>query len=363
MNEKYCVILAGGAGTRLWPISRLDFPKQFLEIENSGGKTFIQATYERFCKIVPPENIIVVSVERYRDLVKEQLPLLPDENLLLEPYARSTAPAIAYAAYTLFKRNPNASMVVTPCDHLIKDVAPYRADILSALEFASKNDVLVTIGVTPTRPDPNFGYIQVVGGPNAFHGGDPLPVKTFTEKPDLAIAKLFVDSGEFLWNSGVFAWKASVIIEELEKYMPQQSGWFDGWKEAVGTSAEKDFLAKAYGGCEKAAIDTGVMEKTSKAWVYPADFDWSDIGAWPALFDHLPKDENGNTVSSNGQLTFDANRNLVISTDKKKIIAIDGLSDFMVIETADALLICPKGGGKYQAIVSNLAMPKYEKYR
>lgn len=361
-NNKYCVILAGGAGTRLWPVSRTSFPKQFLEVDGTG-KTFLQQTYERFCEIVPPENIIVVTVRKYRSLVEDQIPGLPEENLLLEPYSRSTAPAIAYAAYTLMQRDPQATMVVTPSDHIIEKFSSYRADILSALEFASRRDVLVTLGVQPVRPDPNFGYIQVVGGRNAFQNGDPLPVKTFTEKPDVEIAKAFISSGEFLWNSGLFVWQARVIISELEKHMPQQSGFFDGWKDAIGTSSESDFIAKAYGGCEKTAIDNGVMEKTSIAWVYPAEFGWADIGAWPSMYDYIPKDEAGNAVVAGAGIIESGRNNLVIAADRRKFVALSGLSNLTVVDTDDVLLICPRNTENYQEILSGIAMPEFEKYR
>lgn len=362
MNNKYCVIVAGGAGTRLWPLSRVSFPKQFLEVMGTE-KTFLQLTYERFCTIVPPENILVVTIEKYRSIVESQLPDLPPENLLLEPYARSTAPAVAYAAYTLFKRNPEATMVVTPSDHVIEELSSYRADILSALEFASRNNVLVTLGVQPTRPDSNFGYIQAVGGRDAFRGGDPLPVKTFTEKPDIEIAKAFIETGEFLWNSGLFVWQASVIISELEKLMPQQSGWFEGWQDAIGTPKEKEFISRAYSGCEKAAIDTGVMEKTSIAWVYPAEFGWADLGAWASIYDYIPKDDSGNAVFCGDAISEDGEGNILISSDRGKLIAVSGLSDYMVIDSGDVLLVCPRNSGRYQEMLSNLAFPKYEKFR
>jgi len=361
-KNQYCVILAGGAGTRLWPLSRISFPKQFLEVDGTD-RSFLQLTYDRFCTIVPPENIIVVTVEKYRSIVEDQLPDLAEGNILLEPYSRSTAPAIAFAAYTLLKRNPDATMVVTPSDHIISDLPSYRADILSALEFASRNDVLVTIGVQPTRPDPNFGYIQVVGGRNAFRNGDPLPVKTFTEKPDVEIAKAFIETGEFLWNSGIFAWKASQIVSELEKLMPQQSGWFDGWQGAIGTDAEKDFLAKAYGSLEKVAIDTGVMENTSIAWVYPAEFGWTDLGVWPSIHEFIPKNESENAIAAGASIVEQGRNNLIISTDKKKLIAVNGLSDYMVIDTDDTLLICPKTSESYQEMLSRIALPGNEKYR
>jgi len=361
-NNQYCVILAGGAGSRLWPVSKLSYPKQFLMSEN--GRTFIQATYERFCAIVPPENIIVVTAKRYKDIVCEQIPELPENNILCEPYARSTAPAILYASYVISKRDPSATIVVTPSDHIIFDQAAFRADILSALEFASHNNVLVTLGVTPTRPDPNFGYIQVVGGRNAFRKGDPLPVKTFTEKPDTEMAKVFLSTGEFMWNAGIFAWRASVIIDEIQTHMPLLAGQFQGWEEAIGTPSEREFIDKAYGGCEKTAIDTGVMEKTFRAWVYPAEFDWVDIGTWESIYDSTRSDNtDGNKARTGASVFNDSANNLVISTNKEKLVAVKGLDKFMVIDTPDVLIVCPRDSKQYNDLVSAIGLPGYEKYR
>lgn len=362
IDNQYCVILAGGAGSRLWPISKMSFPKQFLEVADTG-KTFLQHTYERFCTIVPPQNVIVVTASRYHGFVKDQLPEIPEENILLEPYARNTAPAIAFATYSILKRNPEATVVVAPCDHIIYDEASFRADIISALAFASSNDVLVTLGVVPTRPDPNFGYIQAVGGRNAFSKGDPLPVKTFTEKPPTEIAQVFLDSGEFLWNSGIFAWKASVIAEEIRLHMPQLAGWFEGWDAALGTPNEAAFLNRAYGICEKTAIDFGVMEKTSRAWVYPAQFGWCDIGSWGSLYDYVPKDANGNSAAKNNRYLINSKDSLVLCTNKDKFVAVNGLENFMVVDTPDSLIVCPRDEQSYNNLVSGLGMPGFEKYR
>lgn len=361
-NNQYCVILAGGAGSRLWPISKLSFPKQFLEVADTG-KTFLQHTYERFCTIVPPENIIVVTAQRYNGFVKDQLPQLPEENILLEPYSRNTAPAVAFSTYSILKRNPEATIVVTPCDHIIYDEASFRADIISALAFASSNDVLVTLGVAPTRPDPNFGYIQVVGGRNSSSKGDPLPVKTFVEKPSEELAQVFINTGEFLWNSGMFVWKAKVIAEEIKKHMPQLADWFAGWDAALGTDQEQAFLNRTYGICEKTAIDIGVMEKTSRAWVYPAQFGWTDIGSWGSLYDYSPKDGRGNASSGKNRYIINSEGNLILSTNSNKFVAVNGLDNMMVVDTPDCLIVCPRDEKSYNNLVSGLGMPGFEKYR
>lgn len=363
-SSKYCVILAGGAGSRIWPISRVSFPKQFLEVSGTG-KTFLELTYERFCTIVPPENILIVTASRYQSLVKDILPEVPDRNILLEPYARNTAPATAYAAYTILKRDPDATVVVTPCDHIIFGESEFRSSILSAMDFVSANDdVILTLGVVPTRPDTNFGYIQAVGGRNAYEKGEPLPVKTFTEKPDLELAKVFVDSGEFLWNSGLIVWKATAIEKEFREHTPQLATWFEGWDAAIGTENERAFLERAYGGCEKQAIDFGLMEKTSSAWVYPANFGWADIGVWDSLYDYVEKvDDNGNAVVAGDNIMSESHDNLVVTGNKGKLVAIRGLDNFLVVDTDDVLVICPRDGKNYNDLVTGLSRTGLDKYR
>ena len=278
-NNCYCVILAGGAGTRFWPVSKVARPKQFLEFANLG-KSFLRMTYERFLKVVPQSNILVITAEKYRDLVLEHIPELAQENLLLEPYSRNTAPCIAYATYTLLSRNPDARVVVTPSDHYIDDEEAFAEVVRDAFEYIGTKDVLMTLGVVPTRPDTNYGYIQACGGRNSWLQTRPMQVKTFTEKPDRDMAKLFISTGEFFWNAGIFVWRASVIKEELEKHLPEVSSLFFGWERVFGTRFEADFVARAYTGCLNISIDYGVMEKTDRAWIYPVRFGWSDIGSW-----------------------------------------------------------------------------------
>lgn len=359
----YCVILAGGLGTRFWPLSKTAKPKQFLNVSDDG-KTFIRTAYERFLKIVPQENILVVTGERYRDLVKEQIPELEDANLLLEPYARNTAPSVAYATYTLLKRNPEAMMVVSPSDHVIDDEDLFSETIIKAFDYIENNDVMMTFGVVPDRPDTNYGYIQIQGGRQAAEKGEPMPVKTFTEKPDRELAKVFISTGEFLWNVGIFMWKAKTIRREMETHLPAVTGLFKGWENTLGTRIESDFISRAYTDCLNISIGYGVMEKTDNAWIYPVKFGWHDIGTWESLYSYLPdKDIMGN-VSSAGKTLLESSRGvMVVSEDKKKLVAIKGLEDFMIIDTDDVLVVCPKDDKKFKDFIANIAMPGFEKYR
>ena len=363
INNCYCVIMAGGSGTRFWPVSRAAKPKQFIDMADSG-KTFIRETYERFLDVVPQENIIVVTATKYRDLVMEQIPEIKEENLLLEPYSRNTAPCIAFATYTLLRRNPNAHMIVTPADHAIDDVELFKSTMRQALEYVDQNDVLMTLGVVPTRPDTNYGYVQAVGGRGAYESNNPMPVKTFTEKPDRAMAELFISTGEFFWNSGIFVWKAETIREELEKHLPEVTGSFSGWEMALGSKIESEFVTRAFTDCTNISIDYGVMEKTDRAWIYPVKFGWSDIGTWESLYNHISeKDAYKNAVEVESTLLEETSGSLVISTDKKKLIAIKGLDNYMVIDTEDALVICPKDDKSFKEFISGIIMPEYEKYR
>lgn len=358
----YCVIMAGGTGTRFWPVSKAGKPKQFLDVADTG-KTFIRQTYERFLKTVPQDNIIIVTADRYRDLMLEQIPEIKSENLLTEPYSRNTAPCIAYATYTLLKRDPEAHVVVAPADHIIDNEDLFAETISKAFDYVYENDVLMTLGVVPTRPDTNYGYIQAYGGSKAYRNRQPLQVKTFTEKPDKEMASLFISTGEFLWNAGIFLWKAATIRREMEKYLPEVTGQFAGWESAIGTRIESEFIARAYTGCLNISIDYGVMEKTDMAWIYPVSFGWQDVGSWESLYNYIPKDSLGNAITAEKTLLESTGNMLVVSPEKKKLIAIKGLEDYMVIDTDDVLVICPKDDKKFKDFISGIAMPEYEKYR
>ena len=365
MNNQhcYCVIMAGGNGIRIWPVSRNAKPKQFLDVADTG-KTFIQSTYERFSRIVPKENILVVTGDRYRDLVQEQLPELAPENILLEPYARNTAPCITYATYTLLKRDPEAKVVVTPSDHLIEDEDIFVHTIEKAFDYIESHNVLMTLGVVPTRPDTNYGYIQAYGGSEAYKTDVPLQVKTFTEKPDRELAEVFISTGEFFWNAGIFIWKAQTIKEELEKHIPEVTGLFKGWENTLGTDLESEFITRVYTDCTNISIDYAVMEKTDRAWISPVQFRWNDVGTWESLYNIIKeKDNSGNACNLDKTLIEDTKNTLIISPEKKKLIAVKGLENYMVIDTEDVLIICPKDDKKFKEFISGVAMPDYEKYR
>ncbi len=365
MNRQhcYCVIMAGGTGTRFWPVSRAAKPKQFLDVADHGN-TFLRSTYERFKKAVPQENILIVTGDRYRDIVMEQIPDLDPDNLLLEPYSRNTAPCIAYATYTLLKRDPEARMVVTPADHMIESEELFVQTIINAFDYIEEKDILMTLGVVPTRPDTNYGYVQACGGSDVYKNGNPMQVKTFTEKPDRDLAKVFISTGEFFWNAGIFLWKAETIRKEMEKFLPEVTGLFRGWENTIGTPVENEFIARAYTDCPNISIDYGIMEKTDKAWMYPVKFGWSDIGTWESLYNIIPdKDKNGNAINAEKTLIENTTDTLVVSPEKKKLIAIKGLENYMVVDTDNVLVICPKDDRKYRDFISSIAMPEFEKYR
>ncbi|HCY72740.1 MAG TPA: mannose-1-phosphate guanylyltransferase [Rikenellaceae bacterium] len=352
-NNYYCVIMAGGLGTRFWPISRKSMPKQFLDLNNTG-KSLLRQTYERMSRLIPQENILVSTLREYHDLVKAQLPEIKEDNILQEVYNRNTAPCLYFAANVIVQRNPQAVMVACPSDHLIENDDDFEKSIEKALVYASDNNELITLGIMPTRPDDNFGYIQVSGGRAAIEAGEPVKVKTFTEKPSTEIAIAFIKSGEFLWNSGIFIWKASLIISEIKTYAPQIS---ELW---AGTSN----LDRFYGDCTRVSIDYAVMEKTDKATVIPAKFKWADMGNWESLYDNLPHDEKGNSTNFRGKHLFkeDAN-NMVYITDNSKLVAIRGLENFVVVDTPDVMMICPRDESQIQDFISELAMPEFEDYR
>ncbi len=357
------MIMAGGTSNRFWPVSRENKPKQFLDIADTG-KSFIRMTYERFARIVPPENILIVTLSRFSGLVRAQIPELPESNLLLEPYARNTAPCIAFATYSILKRNPDATVIAAPADHVIKDEENFKAAMLKVMEYSEKNPVLMTLGIHPTEPDTGYGYIQATGGKEASAYGAPLKVKTFTEKPDKELAEVFCKTGEFYWNSGIFAWKASVIREEMEKYIPDVTSLFAGWEDALGSDNEQSFLEKVYSDCPKISIDYGVMEKTDRAWLYCGNFGWSDIDGWDSLFRKIDrKTSDGNVVFADKLMAEGNKDSLLVSSHPRKLYAIKGLNDYAIIDTGDVLLICPKDDKQFKDFISGLGMPEYENYR
>lgn len=335
-KNRYCVIMAGGVGSRFWPISRSAKPKQFLDILNTG-KTFIQSTYDRFVRLVPPENFMVVTNAAYKGMVLEQLPQLKEEQVLSEPLGRNTAPCIAYAAFRLKSMNPDALMIVTPADHLVLDPEAFVGVVEEGAVFAKDNEALVTIGLKPTRPATGYGYIQVQKPVNEEGMNK---VRTFTEKPNKELARLFIESGEFFWNSGIFIWKADIILKSIKEFLPDTHKMFASISQHYNTPAEQEHINTIYPECRAISIDYGVMEKAPNVYMRAGDFGWSDIGTWGSLYQHSQKDEWGNTDEGN-TFTFDTHGS-VIKIPKDKIAVIEGLDDYIIVDTDDVLMICPK---------------------
>lgn len=355
--------MAGGHLNRFWPISREDMPGHFLDI-TGNGKSLVRMAYDRCVGVVPTENIIVITLEKFKDIIREQIPELPEENLFLEPYGRRTGPCVAYSTYALLKRDPSAVVAVTPADLFISDVAQFKEALTNALDYATEHPVLMTLGIKPDRPDTDYGYIQAVGGKEACMKNEPVKVKTFTEKPNQEIADVFFKSGEFFWNTGIFVWQAAVIKEEMEKYMPNITCLFDGWEGALGTQAETVFVERAYTDCEKISIDYAVMEKTDRAWLYPVHFGWTDIDNWDNLYSCVGNRTSDNNITNMPQkILQNCGKDIILTSDKKKLVAIRGMENFIVIDTDDVLLICPRDDKQYKELVNSTRMPGYDKYR
>jgi len=341
MNNNYCVIMAGGAGTRFWPISRSSYPKQFIDILGTG-KTLLQQTFERFLKICPVENIFIVTSTEYKDLTLEQLPQIHESQVLLEPARRNTAPCIAYANFRIQTINPDANIIVAPSDHLILHEDNFIETIKTGLNFVNDNNALLTLGIHPNRPDTGYGYIQVDKEHNNKEIEPFEKVKTFTEKPNLEMAKFFVESGEFYWNSGIFIWSLKSIQNSFEIHLNDIYALFAEKNNTFGTDNEINAISEIYPACKNISIDYGIMEKASNVFVLGCDFGWSDLGTWTSLFEHSDKDKDDNAVSGKNIMIYDTKNTIVKSTNKNKLIVVQGLSDFIVVDTKDALLVCKK---------------------
>jgi mannose-1-phosphate guanylyltransferase len=353
-NNHYVAIMAGGVGSRFWPVSRTELPKQFLDILNTG-QSLIQATFKRFAQFIPVENIFVVTTNDYVSLVEQHLPELNPANILSEPSRKNTAPCIAYMAFKLAARNANASFIVAPADHLILDEPAFEAACSKALDFVDNNPCLVTLGIQPTYPNTGYGYIQY----NHEEVTDGIfKVKTFTEKPNLELAKTFLASGDFLWNSGIFIWKVQDILSAFEQFMPEMFELFQTEKQKMNTVEEEDAITSIYPQCGNISIDYGVMEKASNVKIIPSSFGWSDLGTWNAAYENMDKDYLGNAVNGNNTMVIDATRNIV-HAPHDKLILLQGLDDFVVVDTKDVLLICKKD--KEQEIKDYMAEVKRNK--
>jgi mannose-1-phosphate guanylyltransferase len=329
--------MAGGIGSRFWPMSRQNYPKQFLDILNTG-KTLIQWTFDRFASFIPKENIYVVTSNEYRDIVHKQLPEMPQENILGEPSRKNTAPCIAYISFKLQQKDPKASLIVAPADHLILDTKGFTKVCLEALSFVGKHNAFITLGIKPTYPNTGYGYIQ-----HEQHSvsDNVYKVKTFTEKPNLELAKTFLASGDFLWNAGIFVWQVKNIIQAFEKYLPEMYDVFSAEREKFNTPSEKSALEHIYPLCTNISIDFGIMEKADNVYVIPSSFGWSDLGTWNSAYENLEKDYLANAVAGDNVVVIDATK-CVVKAPNDKLLVLQGLDDFIVVDTKDVLLICKR---------------------
>lgn len=334
MNN-YCIIMAGGIGSRFWPLSKDNYPKQFLDILGTG-KSFIRSTYERFSPVIPDENFLVVTNKAYKQLVLEHLPMLRPDQVLCEPARRNTAPCIAYAAYHIQSRCSDANIVVTPADHLVTNEIEFQRIIRLGFDFLAKNhNALMTIGIKPSRPETGYGYIQV---PKQ----DTLPavvkVEMFKEKPDYDTAVKFVANGNYFWNSGIFLWTLDGIMQAFKQYLPEMVEVFEKGIYNFGTPEEQDFINDHFVDCPNISIDYGIMEKSPNTFTIPADFGWSDIGTWGSLFTHAKKDETGNALR--GKVVSVDNRNTIINIEEGTEAVVEGLDDYLVAYRDHSLLVC-----------------------
>ena len=330
----HVVIMAGGIGSRFWPMSTPECPKQFIDVMGCG-KTMIQATVERFAPLCPMENFWVVTGAAYVDIVREQLPDIPSENILAEPCARNTAPCIAYACWKIRTKDENANIVVTPSDALVIDAVEFRRVIARALEFTSSGRRIVTVGITPTRPETGYGYIQCEVG----SAGPIRPVASFREKPSLDVARTYLEAGNYLWNAGIFVWNVSTIVESIRSYVPDLAQKMDRMAESFGTPAETDKVAEIFPTCEKISIDYAVMEKADYIYTIPGDFGWSDVGTWGSLRTLLPQDENGNAVVGDNVHLYGCRRCIVHAPNASSVV-LEGLEDCIAVERDGRVLVC-----------------------
>ena len=349
--------MAGGVGSRFWPYSRNKHPKQFLDVLGTG-QSLLQMTYNRFLQTAGKDNILVVTNQQYESLVKEQLPDLQQDQILLEPARRNTAPCIGYACYKIHKKDPNATVVVTPADHAIFNEERFVATINAAVRTAQSNGNLVTIGIKPTKPETGYGYIQF----SDEIYGEARKVKTFTEKPQMEWAIKFFESGDFVWNAGIFVWKTASIIQEFENSLPEMAEAFGDGFEHYYTAGEQEYINKAYTQCRNLSIDYGIMEKASNVYVVLGDFAWSDLGSWGSLYENLKKEEEENVSLQAELLSYDSKNN-IIKTDKNKLVIIQDLDGYLVADFDDVLMICRKDQeGKFREFVNDVKNKKGEEY-
>ena len=336
MNKNlYVVLMAGGVGVRFWPYSRNAKPKQFLDVLGTG-KTLLQSTYDRFAAICPKENIYVVTHQEHKHLVHDQLPELQENQILGEPMRKNTTACIAYASYRIRQQNSEAVIVVSPSDHLILKEEEFHEIILRAAEQAKDQDKLITLGIKPTRPETGYGYIQYLPDKKVAK-----KVKTFTEKPELSMAKQFIDSGDFVWNSGIFIWGVQAIVQALQEYQGEMAEVFEECIPAFNTPEETEAIEKAYGQCKNISIDYGVMEKATNVFVCLGNFTWSDLGAWASIHEISPKDEHNNVVKGKA-LLYDTRNSIVRVSSPDKMMVVQGLNGYLVAEFGNVIIVCEK---------------------
>lgn len=353
--------MAGGVGSRFWPMSQTAHPKQFIDILGVG-ETFIQQTFRRLSKICPAENIYIVTNEIYRDILHHQLPQITDQQILGEPAMRNTAPCIAYAIYKIKQKNENANIVVAPSDHIIMNEDEFVRVVKEALIQVEKEPYLMTLGIKPSRPDTGYGYIQFSNDDINIENLEIRKVKTFTEKPAHEMAISFINSGDFLWNAGIFIWNLKTIIKSFEQHLPEVNTLFVKGKDIYNTKAENDFIKETYSVCPNISIDYGIMEKADNVLVYISDFGWSDLGTWGSLFEVKEKDEYNNAIIGKNVMTY-GTKNCIINAPDNKLVVVEGLEDFIVAIKKDSLLICKKENEQQiRNIVNDIKLEKGESF-
>lgn len=361
MQHNYCVIMAGGIGSRFWPMSRNAHPKQFLDILGTG-KSLLQQTFDRFSQVCPPENILIVTHADYAGLVKSQLPKIKDDQIIAEPLRRNTAPCIAYASHKIKLRDPEACIVVAPSDHIILKEAAFTDAILKCLEFTRTNDSLLTLGITPSRPDTGYGYIQFIDDKKDLSKNAISKVKTFTEKPNLEMARFFLQTGEFLWNAGIFIWNVNSILKALQEHLPEMDAIFQEGIDKLNTPDEAAFIREAYEQCPNISIDFGIMEKARNVFVMSAEVGWSDLGTYGSLYEHIRHDHRENAVVGKNVMLYDS-KNCIVNVPKDKLVVLQGLDDYIVVESDNILLVCKKSDEQQiRQFVSDVKLQKGEKF-
>lgn len=356
INNTYCVIMAGGIGSRFWPMSTAKFPKQFHDALDCG-RTLIQLTYDRLLKITSNENIFVITDKNYAELVQEQLPELEPQQIISEPLGMNTAPCALYSALKIYKKDADAQILLCPSDHLILDEDKFVKNVSMILEKDSEEKGLYTLGIEPTRPDTGYGYIQYITDENPIK-----KVKTFTEKPNKELALQFIQSGDFLWNSGIFIWSAKTILKAFKKHLPEMYSSLYSVYDSLNTEKEVKKIRKVYPTLTRSSIDVGVMEKSKNVYVLPSRFGWSDLGSWTSLYENKKHDKNENAVSKKFIKTYNSSGN-IIHTENDKAIVIDSLNDYIVVDTKKALLICPLSKDQeVKNYVNDLKLSKGEKF-